>query len=136
MLNQPMRTPSDIATDLQLGTSARARLSWAFERITSTFRIWLLNNDESGSMEKQIHQNALAFGKVASLLGDRADAIIVHGFGYDSLYQIFTSPALAPLFKKVLSEGNLKGEVVVLTGNAQAAPLTRSYLKTRSTHGT
>jgi hypothetical protein len=132
-----MHTPSDLATDrLHLGESARERLSWAFERLTSTFRLWLLNNDESGSMEKQIHQNALAFGKVASLLGDRADAIIAHGFGYDSVYQIFAVPALAPLFKKVLLEGKLKGEVVAVTGNAQAAALTRSHLKSRGTHGT
>src|SRR5882672_2829484 len=124
MQDELTHTPADIATEsLHLGTSARARLSWAFERLTSSWRIWLLNNDESGSMEKQIHQNALAFGKVASLLGDRADAIIAHGFGYDSLYRIFTVPALAPLFKKVLSEGKLKGEVVALTGNAQAAAL-------------
>src|SRR3954470_8254224 len=111
-----MHTPSDLATErLHLGSSARERLSWAFERLTSTWRVWLLNNDESGSMEKQIHQNALAFGKVASLLGDRADAIIAHGFGYDSFYQIYAVPALAPLFKKVLAEGKLKGEVIVLT---------------------
>src|SRR5262249_20335266 len=106
------------------------------ERIARPARIWLLNNDESGSMEKQIHQNALAFGKVATLLGDRADAIVVHGFGYDSLYQIFTSPALAPLFRKVLAEGKLKGEVVVPPGGTTAASLTRSYLKARTTHGT
>jgi hypothetical protein len=136
MLDDPKLTPADIATDrLHLGSSARARLSWTFERISNAWRMWLLNNDESGSMEKQIHQNALAFGKVSSLLGDRADVIVVHGFGYDSLYQIFAVPALVPLFKKILSEGGLKGEVVALTGNAQAAPLTRSYLKSRTTHG-
>lgn len=129
------RTPADIAAQLRLGTSARARLSWAFERISRSFRLWLLNNDESGSMERQLHQNALAFGKVASLLGDRADAVVVHGFGYDSLYQVFAAPALAPLFTKVLSEGKLKGEVVVPSGSATAASLTRSYLKGRSTHG-
>src|SRR3954469_555549 len=121
MLDQPMRTPADIATDLQLGTSARERLSSTFERNASTWRVWLLNNDESGSMEKQLHQNALAFDKVASLLGDRADAIIAHGFGYDSFYQIFAVPALAPLFKKVLAEGKLKGEVAAITSNAQTA---------------
>src|SRR5262249_61870178 len=106
------------------------------ERIARPARIWLLNNDESGSMEKQIHQNAVAFAKVASLLGDRADAIVVHGFGYDSLYQVFTSPALAPLFRKVLAEGKLKGEVVVLAASATATAMTRSYLKGRTTHGT
>lgn len=136
MPDETLRTPADVAMDLPLGTSARVRVSWTFERIAATFRIWLLNNDESGSMEKHIHQNALAFGKMASMLGDRADAIVVHGFGYDSLYQVFASRALAPLFKKVLSEGKLKGEVVALSGGAQAAALTRSYLKGRTTHGT
>ncbi len=137
MVDARMQTPADLATErLALGQSARERLSWSFERLSSTYRVWLLNNDESGSMEKQLHQNALAFDKVAALVGERADAIIVHGFGYDSLYQIFASPALAPLFQKVLKEGNLKGEVIALGKGAHAASLTRGYLKSRATHGT
>ncbi len=137
MLEVPLhQTPADVAMNLRLGQSARSRLSWTFERLTSCFRLWLLNNDESGSMENQLHQNATAFHKVASMLGERADAIVVHGFGYDSLYQIFATPSLVPLFRKILTEGKLKGEVVEVAGSAHAAQLTRNYLKARTTHGT
>jgi hypothetical protein len=118
-----------------LGLSARSKLSWSFGGVSVVSRLCLLNNDESGSMQGSLDKNALAFDKVSAACAGRFDAVIVHGFGSDSAYTIFTTAALAPMFRGLLEGSKLEAVVHEVGSDRLVASSTRDYLKDRSTHG-
>ena len=78
-------------SELRIGHCSRDTLEFTFERIEDSLRIFLVNADESGSMQNRTHQNVKAFDAVAGILGQRADVVILHGFESDSYYDVFYS---------------------------------------------
>lgn len=77
--------------DLRIGYCSSERLNFTFERIEDSLRIFLVNADESGSMEGRTGENNKAFEAIAGVLGGKADVVILHGFASDSYYDIFYS---------------------------------------------
>lgn len=120
---------------LRLGMCATASVSWSFEKITARHRLCLLNNDESGSMANELRRNAQAFAMVAAASGERFDAVIVHGFGSDSAYQVFTVRGLMPLFAEVFEASGLTHVVTQVDSAEAAVAAAKRSLATRSTHG-
>lgn len=78
-------------SELRIGHCSRDTLEFTFERIEDSLRIFLVNADESGSMQNRTHQNVKAFDAVAGILGRRSDVVILHGFESDSYYDVFYS---------------------------------------------
>lgn len=84
-----------------LGMVARARLKWEEGARTAPLRVCLLNVDESGSMSKQMRQNLELYRFLHRTRAAHFDAVIIHGFGYDSHYEIFATPEALSLFEGV-----------------------------------
>jgi len=82
-----------VVPQLKLGFHARHSMTWRFEKVETIVRLCLINCDESGSMNNNMHRNAELFEAVASLFAGGFDVIIVHGFGSDSVYHVFSTPA-------------------------------------------
>ncbi len=74
--------------DIQLGYCSSDALEFTLEKIEDSLRIFLVNADESGSMERRMDDNVSAYEKVAAVIGQRADIVILHGFESDSHYDI------------------------------------------------
>ena len=77
--------------DLRIGHCSSNKLSFKFERIEDSLRIFLVNADESGSMQGRTDENHRAFEAIAGVLGRKSDVVILHGFASDSDYDIFFS---------------------------------------------
>lgn len=77
--------------DLRIGHCSSKKLNFKFERIEDSLRIFLVNADESGSMQGRTDENHRAFEAIAGVLGGRSDVVILHGFASDSEYDIFFS---------------------------------------------
>ena len=127
--------PEDLMNTIGLGQSARSKLAWTFGGIAAVARLCLLNNDESGSMQGQLGQNALAFDKVSALFSERFDAVIVHGFGSDSAYTIYATASLAKVFRGMLEGSRLTAVVHEVASDRETVTATRKFLKGRETHG-
>lgn len=74
--------------DIRLGLCSDDPLVFQFDRVEQRLRVLLVNADESGSMGGRTHENVRAYEKVAAVLGDRLDLVILHGFESDSCYEI------------------------------------------------
>ena len=94
-----------------LGSVALARLEWEEDMRTAAPRVCLLNVDESGSMSKQMRQNLELYRFLHRMRSALFDAVIVHGFGYDSHYEIFATPEAMPLFDGIEHPNLTRNEV-------------------------
>ena len=66
-------------------------------------------------MASEMHQNALAFDAAASAQGDAFDVVILHDFGSDSAYRVFTTAGCAHLFAATRGSGlSVEVEVVAI----------------------
>ncbi|MBU1899592.1 2'-5' RNA ligase family protein [Myxococcota bacterium] len=128
-----LEAPSDPLSALRLGQRLISGLEWTSQEVQAVKRLCLLNHDESGSMYGEIKTNAEAFNRVTPLLDDHFDAIILHGFGSDSLYSIYTTLSTAELFKD--PPKGLKIEVHPHKNAKTIIKEARDYLKKRDTHG-
>ena len=94
-----------------LGSVALARLEWEEDVRTATPRVCLLNVDESGSMSKQMRRNLELYKLLQRTRDALFDAVIVHGFGYDSHYEIFATPEAMRLFEGLEHPNLTRSEV-------------------------
>lgn len=118
---------------LDLGAQAVLPLEWRFDELRDVLRVCLINCDESGSMHNDMHRNAALFETIARLFDGRFDLVIVHGFGSDSVYRVFTTPAGAHI-AECLRHPSLS--VVICPSPARVTTEARGYLRGRSSWGT
>jgi len=119
---------------LRLGQSFCVKPEWVFEKISPTFRLCLFNCDESWSMDGQLHWNLKSFQKFEALQSRSFDAVIIHGFGSDSLYQIYTRADSVEIFKE-LEERQLQLSLEVVPPRKRITAQVKLFLKGRKVHG-
>lgn len=118
---------------LDLGVQAVLPLDWQFDEIRQVARVCLINCDESGSMHNSMHRNHELFEAIAEIFERRFDMVIVHGFGSDSVYQVFTTPAAGGI-AECLRHPSL--QLRVCPDGRRVSDEAAAYLKGRSSWGT
>ena len=129
--NRQVASPLD---KLRLGERITATLDWSSREVAKVMRFCLLNNDESGSMSGEMQRNVEVFEKVSALLENDFDAVIIHGFGSDSFYEIYANRASKKIFEQI----NAKGLNLKIKGSRNGGTIVKKVLanlKKRQTHG-
>ncbi len=118
-----------------LGSTSRHTLTWAFDRVAQSLRLFLMNSDESGSMEGSLHFNAMLFEHLVGLCREW-DAVIAHGFGSDSAYVIFATAAAAQHLETVLGDNlDITFARPCAGSAAEVVVQARAHFAKQKTHG-